>query len=187
VSSSISTSTTNSTSTISTTRAVAQAAAEPVRLHADHTALKRLGDWSTADRFEVRARRGSVVLDLRSPRLPAGDLVVDLDLDRAMVKLLLPDDAVVDQRGIAWSGSGKVKDGVGEQNARRHPDAEPADGVRRVLLTGRIHSGEVRVARGGVAMLAAMFSREYVQDVRRARREGTWPTIDDPARAPKNA
>jgi hypothetical protein len=56
-----------------------------------------------------------------------------------------------------------------------------------VLLTGRIHSGEVRVARGGVAMLAAMFSREYVQDVRRARREGTWPTIDDPARAPKNA
>ena len=87
------------TSTAATTRTVAAAAAEPVRLHADHIALKRLGNWTSADRFEVRARRGSVVLDLRSPRLPAGELVVDLDLDRAMVKLLLPDDAVVDQRG----------------------------------------------------------------------------------------
>ena len=177
------------TSTISTatTRTVAAAAAEPVRLHVDHDAVKRLGDWTGAERFEVRARRGSVVLDLRSPRLPAGELVVDLDLDRAMVKLLLPDDAVVDQRDIVWSGSGKVKDGVGQQNARRNGDAEPADDVRRVRLTGRIHSGEVRIARGGVAMLAAMFSREYVQDVKRARREGTWPTVDDPTRAPKNA
>lgn len=189
MSSSISTttSTTGALSTAATTRAVAGAAAEPVRLHADHIAVKRLGDWSTADRFEVRARRGSVVLDLRSPNLPAGDLVVDLDLDRAMVKLLLPDDAVVDHRDIAWSGSGKVKDGVGDQRARREGGAEPAGEVRRVRLTGRIHSGEVRVARGGVAILAAMFSREYVQDLKQARREGVWPTVDDPARAPKNA
>jgi hypothetical protein len=132
------------------------------------------------------------VLDLRSPHLPAGELVVDLDLDRATVKLLLPDDAVVDQQDIVWSGSGKVKDGVGQQNARRgdahrNQGAEPAAGVRRVRLTGRIHSGEVRVARGGVAMLAAMFSREYVRDVKQARREGAYPTVDDPTRAPKNA
>lgn len=172
------------TSTTATTRTVAGVAAEPVRLHADHNAVKRLGNWTGADRFEVRARRGSVVLDLRSPRLPAGELVVDLDLDRAMVKLLLPDDAVVDQGDIVWSGSGRVKDGVGQQNERK--GAVPAEGVRRIRLTGRIHSGEVRVARGGVAMLAAMFTREYVQDAKQARREGTWPTIDDPARAPKN-
>ena len=94
-------------STAATTRTVADAAAEPVRLHADHIALKRLGDWTNAGRFEVRARRGSVVLDLRSPRLPAGELVVDLNLDRAMVKLLLPDDAVVEQEDVVWSGSGK--------------------------------------------------------------------------------
>ncbi|ACU77619.1 hypothetical protein Caci_8806 [Catenulispora acidiphila DSM 44928] len=174
-------------SSISTTRTAADAAAEPVRLHVDHNAVKRLGNWTSADRFEVRARRGSVVLDLRSAQLPAGELVVDLDLDRALVKLLLPDDAVVDQRDIAWSGSGKVKDSVGQHNARKNKDAEPAADVRRVRLTGRIHSGEVRVARGGVAMLAAMFSREYVEDVKQARREGTWPTVDDPTRAPKNA
>ena len=167
-----------------TTRTVAAAAAEPVRVHVDHNTAKRLGNWTSADRFEVHARRGSVVLDLRSPQLPAGELVVDLDLDRAMVKLLLPDDAVVDQRDIVWSGTGKVKDGVGQQNERK--GVVPADGVRRVRLTGRIHSGEVRVARGGVAMLAAMFTREYVEDVKKARRDGAWPTVDDPTRAPKN-
>lgn len=191
------------TSTITSTagtRTIAAAAAEPLRLHADHIAIKRLGDWTDARHFEVRARRGSVVLDLRSPNIPAGELVVELDLDRAMVKLLLPDDALVDHSGIVWSGSGKVKDGVGEQRARRGlgeaadpagvaEASEAADGadVRRVRLTGGIRNGEVRVARGGVAILAAMFSREYVQDAKRARREGTWPTVDDPTRASKNA
>ena len=156
---------------ISTIDTATTATTEPVRLHADHIAIKRLGNWTSASRFEVRARRGSVVLDLRSPQLPAGELVVDLDLDRAMVKLLLPDEAVVGQEDIVWTGSGKVKDGVG-----------PAGEVRRVRLTGRIHNGEVRVARGGVAMLAAMFTREWVQDAKQARREGVWPTVDDPAR-----
>ncbi|GAA2019995.1 hypothetical protein GCM10009839_15700 [Catenulispora yoronensis] len=170
---------TSTTVTPSTTRAVAEAAAEPVRLHADHNALKRLGNWTTADHFEVRARRGSVVLDLRSPQLPDGELVVDLDLDRAMVKLLLPDGAVVTYEDVAWTGSGKVKDGVGQQYAR---SGEYPEGGRRVRLTGRIHNGEVRVARGGVAMLAAMFSREYVEDLKRAHRDGTVPTVDDPTR-----
>ncbi|GAA1975698.1 hypothetical protein [Catenulispora subtropica] len=168
-----------STTTAAVTRTVADAAAEPVRLHADHNALKRLGNWTTADRFEVRARRGSVVLDLRSPQLPAGELVVDLDLDRAMVKLLVPDGTVVEDGDIVWTGSGKVKDGVGRQYART---GEAPEGGRRVRLIGRIHDGEVRVARGGVAMLAAMFSREYVEDLKRAHREGTMPTVDDPTR-----
>ncbi|NUP48606.1 MAG: hypothetical protein HOW97_15070 [Catenulispora sp.] len=171
--------TTDSALTRGLTGAVAEAAAEPVRLHADHDALKRLGNWTTADRFEVRARRGSVVLDLRSPQLPAGELVVDLDLERAMVKLLVPDGTVVEYEDVAWTGSGKVKDGVGRQYART--GEYPEDG-RRVRLTGRIHNGEVRVARGGVAILAAMFSREYVEDVKRAHREGTVPTVDDPTR-----
>jgi hypothetical protein len=162
-----------------TTPAVA-AAAEPVRLHADHLSLKRLGNWTGADRFDVRVRRGSVVLDLRSPQIPDGEIVVDLDLDRAMVKLLVPEEAVIEDEDVAWTGRGKVKDGVGQQ-ARARGEA-PADGARRIRLTGRIHDGEVRVARGGVAMLAAMFTREYVDDLRRAHREGGVPTVDDPTR-----
>jgi hypothetical protein len=42
--------------------------------------------------------------------------------------------------------------------------------------------GEIRVHRGGIAMLSAMFSREYVADLRRAHREGGFPTVDDPTR-----
>src|SRR5258708_1468430 len=86
---------------------------QAVRLHADHLTVKRLGNWTAADRFEVHARRGSVVLDLRSPQIPAGEIVVDLDLDRALVKLLVPEDAVIEHWDVAWDGRGKIKDGVG--------------------------------------------------------------------------
>jgi hypothetical protein len=96
-----------------------------------------------------------------------------------MVKLLVPDGTVVEHSDVEWTGSGKVKDGVGQQYART---GEYPEAGRRIRLTGRIHSGEVRVARGGVAMLAAMFSREYVEDLKRSHREGTVPTVDDPTR-----
>jgi hypothetical protein len=34
-----------------------------------------------------------------------------------------------------------------------------------------------------MATLSAMFSRAYVQDLRRARKNGSYPTVDDPTRA----
>jgi hypothetical protein len=154
-------------------------AAGAVRLHADHMTVKRLGDWTVAERFEVHARRGSVVVDLRSPQLPDGELVLDVDLDRAMLKLLVPDDAVVEYWDVDWTGRGKVKDGVGQQAAKK---GEAAEGARRIRLVGRVNDSEVRVNRGGVAILSAMFTREYVDDLRRAHKEGTAPTLDDPAR-----
>ena len=161
------------------TTAFTPTATEPVRLHADHNALKRLGNWTTANRFEVRSRRGSVVLDLRSPHLPPGDLTIDLNLDRSMVKLLVPDETVIEYADVDWTGNGKVKDGAGQQYARTGDF--PKNG-RRIRLTGRIHNGEIRIARGGVAILAAMFSREYVADVKQSHRDGTMPTVDDPTR-----
>ena len=36
--------------------------------------------------------------------------------------------------------------------------------------------------RGGIAILSAMFSRAFVQDLRQARKNGVYPTVDDPAR-----
>ena len=36
--------------------------------------------------------------------------------------------------------------------------------------------------RGGMAALSAMFSRAFVQDLRRARKNGGYPTVDDPTR-----
>jgi hypothetical protein len=153
-----------------------QAASPPatVRIHADHATEKRLGHWTTARAFEVKARRGTVVIDLRSPRIRRGDIELNLDLDRAAVKLLVADDAIIDHWELAWTGRGQVKQGF-------HP-GHPGHG-RRIRLTGQVRGGEVRVQSGGIARLSAICSREYLADARRANAGGGVPTLDDPARS----
>jgi hypothetical protein len=47
------------------------AAQETERIRACDRVVKKLGHWTTARSFDVRAARGSVVLDLRSPRIAA--------------------------------------------------------------------------------------------------------------------
>src|SRR5689334_13044800 len=91
---------------------------EIVRVHADHTMAKHLGNWTTARTFEVRARRGAAVIDLRSPDIggDAGqhsDIELHVDIDHGMLKLLLPTDATVDQWDLQWIGRGKTKDWEG--------------------------------------------------------------------------
>jgi hypothetical protein len=149
-----------------------QAPAQPVRIAAFNRVAKRLGNWTTERAFSVRAHRGVTVLDLRSPRIPAGDIGVDVELDRATLKLLVPDDAVVDDWDLRRTGRGKVKD------AERPKTASG----RRIVLTGELRNAEIRVHRGGIAVLSAMFSREFLADARRARAEGRVPTVADPAR-----
>jgi hypothetical protein len=144
------------------------------RFHVDHTVVKRLGRWTTADSFEIRARGGAVVLDLRSPDLPAV-LDVHVDLRRASVKLLLPEGAEVDHWGVQWTGRGKVKDAEGGSGL-------PA--TRRVRLVGAADNSEIRVLRAGLAAVTALFTREWLDDARRARKEGRYPTLDDPTRDP---
>jgi hypothetical protein len=142
------------------------------RIRADYEHVRKLGHWTEARAFEVRSRRGHVVMDLRSPQIPAGDIDINLDLDHAMVKLLLPADAVIDE-DVRWTGRGRVKD-----------NQAPTKGQpgRTVRLTGEIRHGEIRVHRDGVAILSAMFTKEYLRDAQAARREGRYPTLDDPAR-----
>ena len=146
----------------------------PVRIHADHVTEKRLGHWTTARAFEVKARQGTVVIDLRSPRIPDGDIELNLNLDRATVKLLVADDAIIDHWELAWTGRGQVK---------RAFHSGRAENGRRIRLTGQVRGGEVRVQSGGIARLSAMCSREYLADARRANAEGGVPTLDDPARS----
>jgi hypothetical protein len=143
------------------------------RIRADYAQVRKLGNWTTARTFAVRARRGNVVLDLRSPQIPAGDIDITVDFDHAMMKLLLPNDAVVDDEDLRWTGRGQVKD-----------HQAPTDGQhgRTVRISGEIRHGEIRVNRDGVAILSAMFTKEYVRDALAAHREGRYPTIDDPAR-----
>ena len=146
------------------------------RLHVDHGVTKRLGRWTSASQFDVRVRFGVLVLDLRSPEI-TGDVEVRLGLHRSTVKLLLAEGDQVDYRDLDWTGRGRVKDD-------QRP-AGPAAGnrQRRVRLSGRAENSEVRVHRGGMAALSAMFSRAFVQDLRQARKNGSYPTVDDPTRA----
>jgi hypothetical protein len=145
----------------------------PVQIHADHSQRKLLGTWTTSAAFEIRARRSRVVIDLRSPQIPAGDIDLSLTLDHAALTLLVAPDMVIDQWDLAFDGRGKVK-----QTFHQHtPTAS-----RRVRLTGRVRGGEVRVHSGGIAQLTAMCSRAYRADARRAHAAGRVPTLDDPAR-----
>ena len=142
------------------------------RVHVDHAVAKRLGRWTSASRFDLRVRYGVLVLDLRSPDV-TGDVDIHLDLQRSTLKLLLAEGDQVDHRDLGWTGRGQVKD-----------DQHPAGpGGRVVRLTGHADASEVRVRRGGMAALSAMFSRAFVQDLRQARKNGGYPTVDDPTRA----
>ncbi len=53
------------------------------RIQADHQMVKKLGHWTTDRDFEVRARRGAAVLDLRSRQICDGDTDGDTDTPRS--------------------------------------------------------------------------------------------------------
>ncbi|MET7988184.1 hypothetical protein [Streptomyces sp. NPDC005281] len=144
------------------------------RIHSDHDLVKHLGNWTEAGHFEIKARNGAAVLDLRSPDLP-DDIEIHLDMDRAMVKLLVDDGTAIDHWNLRWTARGKIKDS-------RSASTRDAAAGRRVRLSGSATNSEIRIQRGGIAILSAMFSRAYVQDVRSAYKSGGVPTIDDPAR-----
>jgi hypothetical protein len=67
-----------------------------------------------------------------------------------------------------------------------------------VRIGGEMRSSELRINRGGIAIVSAMLTSEYLADLRRAfranhvasladvrtaYREGRWTTIDDPGRS----
>jgi hypothetical protein len=150
--------------------------ASVVRVHADHSVIKHLGNWTSARSFEIRARRGTAVIDLRSPHITEGDIELNVELDHALVRLLLPADAVIDQWGLQWTGRGAIKD------AGRPAGAGAVTGGRMIRLSGRAGDSQIRVSRGGLAVVAAICSRAYLEDARKARREGGVTTVDNPAR-----
>jgi hypothetical protein len=72
------------------------------------------------------------------------------------------------------TGRGRVKDAYG----RGTPDG------RRIRLVGEINRSEIRVHRAGVAVLTALFTREFLAEARAARAAGRTPSVPDPAATP---
>jgi hypothetical protein len=122
---------------------------------ADHTVVRRLGNWTRHSALQVRARSGKVVLDLRSPQT-GGDIDLTLDLQRSVVTLLVADDASVDQWELRFAGRGRVK------------DAAPARDGTRLRLHGNARDSQVRIQRAGVAELTGMLSLSRLTQMHRA-------------------
>jgi hypothetical protein len=137
---------------------------ENIRAHND--SIRRTGPWTTARRFDVRASSSSIVLDLMLPEIEDGEIEIALDLNRSALKLLVPDGAIVDADELRRIGRGRVKDWTGTAT----PDG------RRIRLVGEMRDSEVRVSRGGVAILQTMLSREGRGHVREAHRQGRLET-----------
>ena len=132
------------------------------QLRAHHRSISKLGAWTTARRFDLRASRGSVVLDLLLPELEPGEITVELDIDRSTVILLVPDGTNIDHDELRRVGRGRVKDwtGVGSPEGRT------------LRLSGEMRSSEVRIHRGGIAILRLLLSPGSRGEVRRARKQG---------------
>ena len=133
---------------------------EQIRAH--HRSIRKLGAWTTARHFDIRSSRGSVVLDLLLPELEPGEIVVDLDIDHSTVILLVPDGTNVDHDELRRVGRDRVKDWTGVGS----PDG------RTLRLTGEMRNAEVRIHRGGVAILRLLLSPGSRAEVRRARKQG---------------
>jgi hypothetical protein len=159
-----------------------------VAIRAHKLSIRRMGHWTTARRFDVRASESSVTLELRSPRIEPGDIEVNLDIDHSMVKLLVPEDAIVDTGDLRRIG----RCGFVDWSSASQP-------WRRVIrVVGEMRRSELRINRGGVAIVSAMVTGEYLADLRNAfranhitslkdmqdaYREGRWTTIEDPGRS----
>ena len=130
-------------------------------IRAHDRSVKHFGAWTTARKLDVLASRSTVVLDLLLPEIEAGVIEINVDLDHSLLKLLVPDGAVIDDGDLRRVGRGRVKDWTGTSSP----------GGRVIKLAGEIRSGEVRVHRGGVAILSLLASRAHRQ-VREAQKAG---------------
>ena len=141
------------------------------RIQIDGLVVKHLGHWTRESELEVHGRYGAAIIDLRSGALAGRAIEIRLRLERAMVKLLVPEGTAIDTADLHWSGRGRVKDWTGVA----------AQGGPRVRLVGSARHSEVRIHRGGIAVLSALWSRAFVDDCIRAYRDGSTPTVLDPS------
>jgi hypothetical protein len=162
-----------------------------VAIRAHKLSIRRMGHWTTARRFGVWASESSVILELRSPRIEPGDIEVTLDIDHTMVKLLVPEGAIVDTGDLRRVGRCGFVDWSGAPG-------RGGRGGRVIRVVGEMRRSELRINRGGVATVSAMLTGEYLADLRNAfranhitslkdmqdaYREGRWTTIEDPGRS----
>jgi hypothetical protein len=161
---------------------------ETVRIRGHNRSIRHLGHWTTARRLDVRVSQSTFILELRSPRIEPGVIEVNLDIDHSMVKLLVPNGATIEDGDLRRVGRCSLVDWSGTLQA----------GGRVIRVMGEMRRSELRINRGGIAIVSAMLTGEYLADLRRAfrdnhisslkdmqaaYREGRWTTVEDPGRS----
>ena len=141
---------------------------EPVPIRAHRRTVKKLGQWTTERRFDIAASRGSVVLDFLTSHIDLGEIDIHLDLDHSVVKLLVADGTRIDDDDLRRIGRARVKDWTGQATT---------DG-RRIKLRGELRDAEIRVHRGGIAILSLLLSSRSLRIVRQAHHEGRLGQIE---------
>jgi hypothetical protein len=136
--------------------------ADTEQIRAHHRSVRKLGTWTSARHYDINDNRGSVVLDLLLPDIKPGEITVELDIDHTTVILLVPDGAQINDDELRRVGRGRVKDWTGTAS----PDGRP------IKLVGEMRHGEIRIHRGGIALLRLVLSRTHRAEVRQAQREG---------------
>lgn len=108
----------------------------PQRTLAILGSTERRGTWSGAAQMEARALFGSVELDFREARLPAGTVELTVDAIFGSIEIVVPPELAVEVDGVGILGSFESMD--------RAP-AEPDPGRPLLRITGRAVFGSVEV------------------------------------------
>ncbi|WP_243063392.1 FAD-dependent monooxygenase [Humibacter sp. RRB41] len=133
----------------------ARAGRSETSIHVSREGLRRLGAWSATRRYTVRADRSRIVLDLREACRRFTGVTVTAELVETTLILLVEDGTQV-RNEVEWSGKGTFKDRWGHGE----------NGAGTLTVLGSAQGSEVRIHRGGVAVLDDLTSWERLRELR---------------------
>ena len=114
----------------------ASPSAPPQRLLAILGSTEKRGTWSGAAKMEAKAFFGSVELDFREARLPAGVVELEVDAIFGSIEIVVPPELAVEVHGLGILGSFESLD-------RAPSSADPGRPLLRV--TGKAVCGSVEI------------------------------------------
>ncbi|MBK6688150.1 MAG: DUF1707 domain-containing protein [Deltaproteobacteria bacterium] len=135
--------------------------APPQRLMAILGSTEKRGSWSGAAKMQAKAIFGSVELDFREARLPAGVVELEVDAIFGSIEIVVPPELAVEVHGLGILGSFESLD-------RAPNNADPGRPLLRV--TGKAIMGSVEIKTrlvGETGLEAWARSREEHRALRR--------------------
>lgn len=122
------------------------AAGEPTPIKGTHARIHRTGRWDVPSHLVVKLVHSSLVLDFMEAVLPGSEIRVDVDFTHSKLRVIVPDDIMVEASGLDQHGS----------KVRLQPSHITAPPRAVVRLGGRLHWSKVTAVPPGRRRLRAM-------------------------------